>query len=46
MWRVPLLFYLDAGIPPLSALVNSQLEGLNAGIYHDGGTPGGNSIYG
>jgi hypothetical protein len=37
--RVPLLFFLDAGIPPLSALVNSHLEGSNARIYHDGGIP-------
>jgi mycolipenoyl-CoA---2-(long-chain-fatty acyl)-trehalose mycolipenoyltransferase / long-chain-acyl-CoA---trehalose acyltransferase len=37
--RVPLLFFLDAGIPPLSALVNSHLGGLNARIYHDGGIP-------
>ncbi|MCW2652473.1 MAG: acyltransferase [Mycobacterium sp.] len=38
--RVPLLFYLDAGIPPLSALVNSHLDdGLNARICHDGGVP-------
>lgn len=33
----PLLFFLDAGIPPLSALVNSQLDGLNAGLFNDGG---------
>ena len=37
--RVPLLFFLDAGIPPLSALVNSELDGSNARIYHDGGVP-------
>jgi mycolipenoyl-CoA---2-(long-chain-fatty acyl)-trehalose mycolipenoyltransferase / long-chain-acyl-CoA---trehalose acyltransferase len=37
--RVPLMFYLDAGIPPLSAVVNSYLEGANAKIYHDGGIP-------
>jgi mycolipenoyl-CoA---2-(long-chain-fatty acyl)-trehalose mycolipenoyltransferase / long-chain-acyl-CoA---trehalose acyltransferase len=37
--RVPLLFFLDAGIPPLSALVNSHLDGSNARIYHDGGVP-------
>ncbi|MGC2564264.1 MAG: condensation domain-containing protein [Mycobacterium sp.] len=36
-WGAPLVFYLDAGIPPLSALVNAQLEGLGAGLYHDGG---------
>jgi hypothetical protein len=37
--RVPLLFFLDAGIPPLSAFVNSQLNGLNARVCHDGRTP-------
>jgi mycolipenoyl-CoA---2-(long-chain-fatty acyl)-trehalose mycolipenoyltransferase / long-chain-acyl-CoA---trehalose acyltransferase len=37
--RVPLLFYLDAGIPPLSAFVSSQLDGLNARAYHDGRVP-------
>jgi mycolipenoyl-CoA---2-(long-chain-fatty acyl)-trehalose mycolipenoyltransferase / long-chain-acyl-CoA---trehalose acyltransferase len=37
--RVPLLFHLDAGIPPLSALVNSQLDGSNARLCHDGGVP-------
>ena len=37
--RVPLLFYLDAGVPPLSALVNSHLDGANARVYHDGGVP-------
>jgi hypothetical protein len=37
--RVPLLFFLDAGIPPLSAMVNSHLDGSNARIYHDGGIP-------
>jgi hypothetical protein len=36
-YGAPLLFFLDAGIPPLSALVNSQLDGLNAGLYYDGG---------
>ncbi len=34
----PLLFFLDAGIPPLSAMVNSHLHGLNASLYYDGGT--------
>ena len=34
----PLLFYLDAGIPPLSAMANSHLDGFNAGLYYDGGT--------
>jgi mycolipenoyl-CoA---2-(long-chain-fatty acyl)-trehalose mycolipenoyltransferase / long-chain-acyl-CoA---trehalose acyltransferase len=37
--RVPLLFFLDAGVPPLSALLNSHLAGSNARIYHDGGVP-------
>ena len=37
--RVPLMFYLDVGIPPLSALVNSYLDKLNARVYHDGGVP-------
>lgn len=37
--RVPLTFFLDAGIPPLSALVNSYLDGLNARLYLDGGVP-------
>jgi mycolipenoyl-CoA---2-(long-chain-fatty acyl)-trehalose mycolipenoyltransferase / long-chain-acyl-CoA---trehalose acyltransferase len=36
-WGAPLVFYLDAGCPPLSALVHSQVEGLRAGLYHDGG---------
>jgi hypothetical protein len=36
-WGAPLVFYLDAGCPPLSALVNSQVDGLDAGLYHDGG---------
>lgn len=35
----PLLFFLDAGVPPLSALVNSHLEGVNARLYHDGRIP-------
>ncbi|MGB8388128.1 MAG: condensation domain-containing protein [Mycobacterium sp.] len=35
----PLLFYLDAGIPPLSAVVSSHLDGLNASLYHDGRIP-------
>jgi mycolipenoyl-CoA---2-(long-chain-fatty acyl)-trehalose mycolipenoyltransferase / long-chain-acyl-CoA---trehalose acyltransferase len=37
--RVPLLFFQDAGIPPLSAVVNSQMDGVNPGIYHDGKVP-------
>lgn len=36
-WGAPLLFFLDAGMPPLSALVNARLEGLAGGLYHDGG---------
>lgn len=35
----PLLFYLDAGVPPLSALVTSHLDGVNAMLYHDGRIP-------
>jgi len=35
----PLLFFLDAGVPPLSALVNSHLDGVNARLYHDGRIP-------
>lgn len=37
--RVPLLFHIDLGIPPFSALVAEKLEGLNARIYQDGGAP-------
>lgn len=37
--RVPLTFFLDVGIPPLSALVNSYLDGANARLYCDGGVP-------
>lgn len=36
-WGAPLVFYLDAGIPPLSALVSGHIDGSRAGIYHDGG---------
>lgn len=39
MRRVPLLFHIDLGIPPFSALVTEKLEGLNAQIYQDGGAP-------
>ncbi|MBW0017750.1 MAG: acyltransferase [Mycobacterium sp.] len=39
-WGAPLLFYLDAGIPPLSALANSHVEGLRARLCHDGGMAG------
>jgi hypothetical protein len=35
----PLLFFLDAGVPPLSALVNSHLDGVHARLYHDGRIP-------
>ena len=35
----PMLSYLDAGLPPLSAVVASQLDGVNAGTYSDGRTP-------
>jgi hypothetical protein len=37
--RVPLLFHLDASIPPLSTFVNSDWGGSNMMIYHDGGVP-------
>ena len=36
---IPMLNYLDAGLPPLSAVVTSQLDGANAGIYGDGRIP-------
>ena len=32
----PLLNFLDAGLPPLSALLTTDLEGLNLGLYGDG----------
>jgi hypothetical protein len=35
----PMLSFLDAGVAPLSALVASQLDGLNARAYHDGRIP-------
>lgn len=35
----PMLSFLDAGLPPLSAMINSQLEGLNAKVYGDGDYP-------
>lgn len=35
----PLLFFLDAGVPPLSAMVTSHLDGANARLYHDGRIP-------
>jgi hypothetical protein len=34
--EAPLLFYFDAGIPPLSAIVNFQVAGLNVRICDDG----------
>jgi mycolipenoyl-CoA---2-(long-chain-fatty acyl)-trehalose mycolipenoyltransferase / long-chain-acyl-CoA---trehalose acyltransferase len=34
----PLLFHLDAGVPPFSAVTNSHLEGLGARVWYDGGT--------
>jgi mycolipenoyl-CoA---2-(long-chain-fatty acyl)-trehalose mycolipenoyltransferase / long-chain-acyl-CoA---trehalose acyltransferase len=37
--RVPLLFYLDVGVPPLSALLTKSLENVSAGGYLDGGVP-------
>lgn len=39
-WGAPLLFYLDAGIPPLSAVVNAQVDGSNGRLCHDGGIMG------
>ncbi|GAT17411.1 condensation domain-containing protein [Mycolicibacterium thermoresistibile] len=35
----PMMSFLDAGVPPLSALVASQLDGLNARVYGDGKVP-------
>jgi hypothetical protein len=35
----PMLSYLDAGVPPLSSVVASQLGGLNVATYFDGRTP-------
>jgi Condensation domain len=34
-----MLNYMDAGLPPLSAVVASQLDGTKAGTYGDGRTP-------
>jgi Condensation domain len=34
-----MLNYMDGGLPPLSAVVASQLAGAKAGIYGDGRTP-------
>jgi hypothetical protein len=35
----PMLAYLDAGLPPLSAVVASHLDGVNARAYCDGMSP-------
>jgi hypothetical protein len=35
----PMLCYLDAGLPPLSAVVSSQLDGVNASTYCDARNP-------
>lgn len=35
----PMLAYLDAGLPPLSAVVTSHLDGVNATTYSDGRSP-------
>ncbi len=32
----PLLNFLDAGLPPLSGVLTTELGGLNLGIYGDG----------
>ncbi|HUH71108.1 MAG TPA: condensation domain-containing protein [Mycobacterium sp.] len=37
--RVPLLFHLDASVPPLSTFVNSEWGGSNVKIHHDGRVP-------
>jgi mycolipenoyl-CoA---2-(long-chain-fatty acyl)-trehalose mycolipenoyltransferase / long-chain-acyl-CoA---trehalose acyltransferase len=37
--RVPLLFHLDATIPPLSNVVNSEWIRSNVRVYHDGNVP-------
>lgn len=34
-----MLNYMDGGLPPLSAVVTSQLNGVKAGTYGDGRTP-------
>lgn len=34
-----MLNYMDGGLPPLSAVVTSQLDGVKAGTYGDGRTP-------
>lgn len=37
--RYSVLSYHDAGLPPFSGLISSQLDGLNARFYHDGRVP-------
>jgi hypothetical protein len=34
-----MLNYMDGGLPPLSAVVTSQLDGAKAGTYGDGRSP-------
>ncbi|HVQ97214.1 MAG TPA: acyltransferase, partial [Mycobacterium sp.] len=34
-----MLNYMDGGLPPLSAVAASQLDGVSAGTYGDGRTP-------
>ena len=34
-----MLSYLDAGVPPLSSVVASQLDGLNVATHFDARTP-------
>jgi hypothetical protein len=36
---VPMLSFFDAGLPPFSAALISQLDGLNARVYRDGRIP-------
>jgi hypothetical protein len=38
--QAPMLFFFDVGVTPLSALFNSQLDGLNVSLYHFGGNVG------
>jgi hypothetical protein len=38
-WHVPLLFHLNATIPPLSTLIEVEWEWSNMRIHHDGRTP-------
>lgn len=37
--RIRLLFHTDVGVGPLSAIGSSQLDTLNARLFHDGGVP-------